>query len=237
MVAETETGNDPEGATVPITWSMVAVVASVDDHERSVVPPPTGSVSGTAVNVPVGGGGSGTNTLCETCRVPPAPVNVRVKVVVAGTVTCVEPEEATGPMPLSIEAEVALVDDQDRVVLPPPTASVSELAVNVPVGGGGRGTNTESESRLVPPLPSSINLYVVVSVTLICIVPAESTRQMPWSMTADVSYVDDHARSVSPPPTGSVSGTAVNVPVGGGGRGTNTHRESCVVPPLPVNVR
>ena len=63
MVAETETGNDPEAATVPIPWSMVAVVASLDDQDSVVVPPPTGRVSGVAVNVPVGGGGTGTYTV------------------------------------------------------------------------------------------------------------------------------------------------------------------------------
>jgi hypothetical protein len=117
----------------------------VDDQFSVAVPPPTGSVSGLAVNVPVGGGGSGTKTVCSTCPVPPAPDSDKINVVVAETETVVDPEGSTAPMPWSIDAEEALLDDQDRVVLPPPTASVSGLAVNVPVGGGGRGTNTVSE--------------------------------------------------------------------------------------------
>jgi hypothetical protein len=187
VVADTETVVDPERATVPIPWSMLAVVALLDNQDNVVLPPPTGSVSGLAVNVPVGGGGMGTNTVCEICLVPPAPVNVRRYVVVADTETGSDPEGVTAPIPWSRVAVDASLDDQDRVVVPPPTGSVSGLAVNVPVGGGGRGTSTVCEICSVPLTPVRVKRNVVVAEIETVIDPEGLTAPIPWSIEAEVA--------------------------------------------------
>jgi hypothetical protein len=63
-------------------WSIVADVALLDDQKSRVRPPPTGSVSGMAVNAPLGGGGGRTTTVFSYCFTPPTPEMVMVNVVV-----------------------------------------------------------------------------------------------------------------------------------------------------------
>ena len=66
-------------------------------------------------------------------------------------------------------------------------------------------------------MPISVSLNTVVAVTVTVIEPLVATLPMPLSILAESAFCDVQLSVSTPPPIGSVSGVAVNVPVGSGG--------------------
>jgi hypothetical protein len=215
-VEATATVWDPLSVTVPIPWSIAAVVAFAEVHLSTTFPPPTGSEAGFAVRVPVGAPTvAATVTVALYVFVPTEFVSVSVYVRVDVTLTCwLPPAAETVPMPWSIFAVVVLFAFHVSVTLPPPVGREVGLAVREPVGAGVAATVAVAVYVLVPfaLVSVSVNVFVVVTVTVVD--PDVGSVPTPWSMLAEEAFVDVQVSLTLPPPAGSDVGDAVNVPVG-----------------------
>ena len=129
----------------------------------------------------------------------------------------------------------------------PPWPVALKLVVNgaVPVSGdplavalspgGSAVTVTIAFFTIVPPLPVTVNVYVVVAVGETIFEPFRLTAPMPLSSDTEVASVVDQV-SVDDEPVGIDAGVAENVAVGAGAL-TVTLALLVIVPPLPVTVR
>ena len=130
------------------------------------------------------------------------------------TVTVLLPHgESSLPIRGLMTITVAFSLVQLSVTVPGIVESVSGVIVNVPIGC----CNTITLSTQVndPAGPTSVRVNTVFSVTVLILAPVVGTLPIPLSIFVEVAFCDVHWRVTTPPPNGSVSGTIVNVPVGG----------------------
>ena len=131
------------------------------------------------------------------------------------TLTVNDPLSCTLPIPLSSETDVAFEDTQMSVTAPPFADNVSWVAMSVAVGAGAvPTTTTEAPTVAVPAALESDNLKFFEAVMLCVCDPLRGTLPIPLSIAAEKEFEVAHTRVALPPPAGSVSGVATNVPDG-----------------------
>lgn len=129
--------------------------------------------------------------------------------VVVNPLNVYEPLSATEPIS-EREAEVAFVEVHDTVELPPDCTELG-LAVMVQNGVCVCGcTFTTVEQVLVPPLPETVRMYVLVVVRPLKVYEPFNATEPTSVSDAEVAFVELHVSVVLPPEVTEV-GLAVRV--------------------------
>ena len=157
-------------------------------------------------------GGGTTTTITLAVAVPPKPTVVIVYAVVDAGVISTDPLTGTTPTPWSISHVSAFVVFHVNVE-DWPAGILTGDAVSVTVGGG--TTIKVTLAVVVPPKPTAVIMYVVVTAGVTTKEPVTGTEPTPWSISHVSAVVVLHV-NVADWPKGTLSGDTVNVTVGGG---------------------
>jgi hypothetical protein len=159
-----------------------------------------------------------TVTVADALLVPPLPVTVNVYVVVLVGVTVAEPCAGTVPTPGCRAKVVPFCDDQLRMADCPELIVLGwavRLAVGVEVFCVAPLTVTVADASLVPPLPVTVKVYVVVCFGVTVVAPCADTLPTPGCRLMVVPSLDDQLRMVDCPAL-IVAGCAVKLETGAG---------------------
>ncbi|WP_288114386.1 hypothetical protein, partial [Herbaspirillum sp.] len=208
-VSVSDTVTEPFGSTLPISGSITHESAYAVFHVRTDVPPPAGSVAGSAL-ISAEGAWETVCIVTEAAEVPPGPVAVRMYSTVSVSDTVTEPFGSTLPIPGSITHESACTVFHVRTDVPPPAGSAPGSAVIVTDGS----TPIVMLYIAVPPGPVEVRVYEPVSVSDTVTEPFGSTDPIPGSIIHESAFDEFQVSTDVPPPAGRTAGSATALTAG-----------------------